>query len=102
MKLDTAIANNILTIAILGNIVSPEAIGLDGDIILLIEQHPCERIVLDFANVEHMDSTGLGVLVILRQHALNIHVPLDLAHVNEYIYTMITRTCAEDIFSIIP
>ena len=60
------------------------------------------RIVLDLDGVQKMDSTGFGVLLLVRQFALERHAKIILARPSEAILRVIERFRFESLFEVAP
>lgn len=66
----------------------------------LADQGPRPRVILDFANVAHMSSSALGMLITLHKRIKERHGQLRLCHIRPEIYEVFIITKLNEIFHI--
>ncbi len=92
MNIKHEIKDRVLIISIEGELISPQALDTDKNIISLIEKEKKERIIIDLSKVDYVDSTGLGILVSIRLYCKKNRILYATVGVNEKIKRTFTVT----------
>jgi anti-sigma B factor antagonist len=83
------------------NILDEGNIQLIGEeIVRLIEAEPTPRLLISFANVEHLSSAALGQLIMINDRIRKKSGQLRLADIDPQIYEVFTITRLNKIFQI--
>ncbi len=77
-----------------------QAIGDEIGTLIDAEQKP--RLLISFANVEHLSSAALGTLITINNRVKNREGQLRLANIDPQIYEVFTITRLNKIFQILP
>lgn len=96
LKLETEKKPSETTIKALGRITTTTSSTLENTLRDLIPEG--KRIVLDLANVDYIDSAGLGALVSVYTHARRSNCPLDLANPKQRIRDLFNRSGLASVF----
>jgi anti-anti-sigma factor len=88
------------------NLGAPETLGLDTRVeirkvaIKLLEEMPegVGRLVIDFAATRHVDSAGLGALMLIQRRAAERRQIVALRNVSEEIRFLLVLTKLDDLF----
>lgn len=85
-----------------GNPLSePDSISLK-NIVVSILNSGIKKIILDLAQVKHINSNGIGALLHIRKKIENVNGEVKLAHVNDKIKDILKRTALEKYFRTYP
>lgn len=71
-------------------------------IFALVAEKPQARIVVDFANVDHMSSSALGMLITLHKRVREKNGQLRLCNIRPSILEIFTITRLNEVFQICP
>lgn len=82
-----------------GRLVTGVTDSLYGEVTRLMPE--CKRVVLDFANLTHMDSTGIGTLVRLYVHAKSAGCELELMNMGKSVQQLLGITHLLNVFAVI-
>ncbi|MFZ0201807.1 MAG: STAS domain-containing protein [Candidatus Sulfotelmatobacter sp.] len=96
LKLETEKKNSTTTVWARGRIVIASAGALESTLRDLIVEGG--RVVLDLANVDYVDSAGLGVLVTVYVHARRTKCHLQIANPKERIRDLFKRSGLASVF----
>ena len=88
------------------NLSAPETLGLDTRVeirksaIKLLEEMPegVGRLVIDFSATRHVDSAGLGALMLIQRRAAERRQTVALRNVSEEIRFLLVLTKLDDLF----
>jgi anti-sigma B factor antagonist len=88
------------------NLSAPETLGLDIRVeirkaaIKLLEEMPegVGRLVIDFSSTRHVDSAGLGALMLIQRRAAERRQIVALRNVSEEIRFLLVLTKLDDLF----
>src|ERR671922_2294570 len=89
-------------------LAAPETLGLDSRVevrkaaIKLLEEMPegVGRLVIDLSRTRHVDSAGLGALMLIQRRAAERRQVVVLRHVSEEIRFLLVLTKLDDLFEI--
>jgi len=99
LTLQTQVCGDVFVLHCDGRIVfGDEGAALRERVRNLLKGSP--KIVVDLANVEHVDSEGLGILVGLFTSARNRGGELKLVSPNNHVQTALHRTTLDQVFSV--
>jgi anti-sigma B factor antagonist len=87
------------TVAITGEIDTSRADELKAALYAAIDANPGTEIVVDFADVQFMDSTGLGTLVSALKHARSADGDLCIVNAPPRIWRLFTITGLDKVFA---
>jgi anti-sigma B factor antagonist len=79
-----------ITVRATGRITSATSATLENTLRDLVADN--KRVVLDLANVDYVDSAGLGALVSVYTHARRIHCNLEIANPKQRIRNLFNRS----------
>ena len=100
MKIKSRFKEDTLIIEIYGAISGAQAISLDKDVIAIMEQSKPKRMIVDYRDVEFIDSTGIGAMITLRQYSLKNKILFATVHVNEKIRNTLSIANVEIFFNV--
>ena len=88
--------------------VAPETLGLDTRVevrkaaIRLLEEMPegVGRLIIDLARTRHVDSAGLGALMLIQRRAAERHQLVVLRNLSDEIRFMLVLTKLDDLFQL--
>jgi anti-anti-sigma factor len=91
-------------------LTAPETLGLDTRVEIrkaafaVLEQMPegAGRLVIDFARTRHVDSAGLGALMLIQRQAAERRQVVALRHVNDELRFLLVLTKLADLFDLEP
>ncbi|MFW5861597.1 MAG: anti-sigma factor antagonist [Spirochaetota bacterium] len=85
MEVTDRIIDNVLLIEFSGDLVTPDAMGVNHTVIDMITESSVKRVILSLEKVFAMDSIGLGVLMNIRKFAKKNHIFFAMVGVSENI-----------------
>ena len=85
-----------LTISIHGEL----RIDMNSEIMSIIEQNGVSEYRIDLADVEHLDSTALGMLLVYREKARQTHAEIRLINASPEIRHFLTLTQFNKLFHV--
>ena len=68
--------------------------------LLILCQPDIEALIVDFTNVETIDSSGIGALLLAQRQMNEYGLPVILAGINEQVYTLLEMLHLEEFFDI--
>jgi len=95
-KLETEKKDSVTTVRATGRITLAPSATLENTLRDLIPEG--KRIVLDLANVDYIDSAGLGALVSVHMHARRTNCVLEIANPKERIRDLFVRSGLASVF----
>lgn len=97
MEQEISIADNQVVVALSGRVETQQA-GMLKDRLLLLVGEGQRNFIIDFAQVEYIDSAGLGVLVAVRNSVIEDNGRVTVKNLNGKLQRLFELTRLADIF----
>jgi len=100
-RIDTEVRGKNVIVRLSGRIGGEASLDMYRELKMILDQYPGKNMVLDFGDVDFLDSSGLGALVAVNSSMLRQNRELTLAAVSGNIMSLLKITNLHKILSIV-